>query len=169
MARRQATGFSLSVSRAREYGSLPLLPPSFLVPVSSLARTFARPHRAVFSLSFSRSLIRSFVRSPLHSAPLVAGSPPPSRARYSLVRSPPVLAPYPPPAPPDPRTHHRYDAPVPPPRVSRSLTLRVPEDAAEDPPPSPLLPRDAAPRTLHGYCERNVLDTSFAIVYTHRT
>lgn len=71
MARRQATGFSLSVSRAREYGSLPLLPPSFLVPVSSLARTFARPHGAVFSLSFSHSLVRSFVGSfaaPLRSA-----------------------------------------------------------------------------------------------------
>lgn len=90
MARRQATGFSLSVSRAREYESLPLLPPSFLVPVSSLARSHVRS-------TARRPLSPSLSRSPLHSVLLAAGSPPPSRVRYSLVRS--SLLP-PPPSPP---------------------------------------------------------------------
>jgi len=82
MARRQATRFSLSVSRARECA----LSPSFRPPSwpGQLARTFARP-----ALAFS--LFRSLVR--------FADSPLPSRAHCCwFARSPP------PPLSP-PRTH----------------------------------------------------------------
>jgi len=62
MARRQATGFSFSVSRARERA----LFPSFLVPVRSFVR------------SFVRSLARSLARAPplRRSLSLTFGLPP---------------------------------------------------------------------------------------------
>lgn len=119
MARRQATGFSLSVSRARHCALFPSSCTRPLLPAGSLrlARSHARASR---SFSFSTSLCSATRRG-------LSSTLPRTLCARSLVRSPsPAL-----------HTQRAYTHIVK--RTgsyvaSLSLTLRVPKDAAKDPP-----------------------------------
>lgn len=115
MARRQATGFSLSVSRAREHG----LSPSFLVPVRSFVRSLSCS-RVVLSPSFS---LRSVMRRELSSTLLHVLS------RFLPLSPCLSFSPF----GPLPHKHRRHTGSYTP-LVASALTLCVPEDAAEDPP-----------------------------------